>query len=180
MNIFAFTEKYLGKKTVEKIIFNIKWFLIPFYLKLGWCLIHLLYLFIFEKVQTLDTMEALESIDIVMIANLIKMIISGSYNSFVSKTHGYKNENISSGALKLKMGTSLIGVSSIYLLALFFNDNVKLEMLYKPIALHATFLIGALLMAIINFFHEKAEYYSMLIEIEEEKNEIDEHENKDK
>jgi uncharacterized membrane protein YqhA len=43
-----------------------------------------------------------------MIANLVKMIITGSYHSFVDKEHGFKGENANSGMLKVKISTSLI------------------------------------------------------------------------
>ena len=59
-------------------------------------------------------MVTLEDVDIVMIANLVKMIITGSYNSFVSKKHDDENEKVSSGMLKVKMSTSIMGVSAIF------------------------------------------------------------------
>jgi uncharacterized membrane protein YqhA len=42
-----------------------------------------------------DVMITLEAVDTVMIATLVKMIITGSYHSFVDKNHGQPNESSS-------------------------------------------------------------------------------------
>src|ERR1700685_3024264 len=97
-------KKYTVKWVIEKIIFNVRWLLIPFYFKLMWTLVLLMYTFFLKnELPTQQLIKTLEDLDIVMIANLIKMIITGSYNSFVAKDHGYHNENMSSGVLKIKM-----------------------------------------------------------------------------
>jgi len=56
-------------------------------------------------------MHTLHAVDIVMIANLVKMIITGSYHSFIDKTHNEEIEKVSSGMLKVKMSTSILGVT---------------------------------------------------------------------
>jgi uncharacterized protein (TIGR00645 family) len=100
----------------------------------------------------------LELVDVVMILNLVKMIITGSYNSFVDKSHGFTGENISSGMLKVKMSTSLIGVSSIHLLQTFINASaISWDELNKQMLIHGSFLVGSLILAIIDYLHEKAE-----------------------
>ena len=121
------------KKLVESLIFGSRWLLIPFYL--GLIVVMTIYTFVYVKeivhlVSEVDhitkenvMLMILELVDIVMIANLVKMIITGSYNSFVDKSHGFTGENISSGMLKVKMSTSLIGVSSIHLLQTFINAS---------------------------------------------------------
>lgn len=73
----------------------------------------------------------------------------------VSKKHGYDNENISSGMLKIKMGTSIIGVSSIHILQQFVTNTISWEDLGKLLAMHAAFLMGALVLALIEYLHEK-------------------------
>src|SRR5208282_2964493 len=100
-------------KLVETLLFNIRWVLILFYLGLTLILFVYGYAFfkdiaeLFSDIKNVTTKSMLLTVldfgDIVMIANLIEMIITGSYNSFVSKDHGYKNKNISSGMLKIKM-----------------------------------------------------------------------------
>jgi uncharacterized protein (TIGR00645 family) len=103
-------------------------------------------------------METLEAVDIVMIANLVKMIITGSYNSFVDKSHGIDGEQVSSGLLKVKMSTSIIGVSSIHLLQTFINsENILNETIYKQLIVHGAFIVGALVLSYIDYLHCKSE-----------------------
>lgn len=155
------------KKIIEKIIFSSRWLLIPFYLGLFITMLVYTYVYINEIVDLIEKargitkdvvlLTTLELVDIVMIANLVKMIITGSYNSFVDKNHEMTGENISSGMLKVKMSTSLIGVSSIHLLQSFINSaNVEWQDLQKQLFIHATFLIGALVLAVIDYLHEKS------------------------
>jgi uncharacterized membrane protein YqhA len=84
------------KSIIQKIVAS-KWLVIPFILKLFWTLSVLLYHFIFDgHIANGDVMITLEAVDTVMIATLVKMIITGSYHSFVDKNHGHlkrRNEN---------------------------------------------------------------------------------------
>lgn len=156
------------KKFIENIIFGSRWLLIPFYL--GLIVVMTIYTLVYVKeIFHLVTeigditkenvmLMILELVDIVMIANLVKMIITGSYNSFVDKSHGIAGENVSSGMLKVKMSTSLIGVSSIHLLQTFINASVvSWDELNKQMLIHGSFLVGSLILAIIDYLHEKAE-----------------------
>jgi uncharacterized protein (TIGR00645 family) len=155
------------KTFIEEIIFNVRWMLIPFYL--GLIFVLFLYAFAFAKqvlgmfsMQSITTesmmLVVLGAVDVVMIANLVKMIISGSYNSFVSKTHGYQNENASSGMLKVKMSMSIIGVSSIHLLQSFVEaPHISTEVITKQLIIHGTFIVGTLCMAVIEYLHIKGD-----------------------
>ena len=83
-----------------------------------------------------------------------------SYTSFVDKQHGFFGENASSGMLKVKMSTSLIGVTSIHLLQTFIStSSVNWDSLNKQLVIHSAFLLGALILAIIDFLHLKSESY---------------------
>ncbi len=156
------------KKIIEKTLFGSKWILVPFYL--GLIVAQVVYLFwygenvvhMLANATTIGKEEGMliirELVDIVMIANLIKMIISGSYTSFISKDHEENSDKASSGLLKVKMATSLVGVSSIHLLQSFINaEKISQETLNKQMWIHGTFLIGALILAVIDYLHEKAE-----------------------
>ena len=154
------------KKFVETMLFGSRWVLVLFYtgLIVGLAVYSGIYIkeiyHLILSAKTLDKesvmLALLELVDMVMIANLIKMIITGSYHSFIDKTHGYDNENVSSGMLKIKMSTSLIGVSSIHLLQTFINvQNTPWDDIYKGLAIHITFLVGALILADIEYLHEK-------------------------
>lgn len=157
------------KKLIEKIIFSSRWMLIPFYLGLFIAMLVYTYVYMVEiwhlvqetREMTKDVvlLTTLELVDIVMIANLVKMIITGSYNSFIDKHHGFEGENISSGMLKVKMSTSLVGVSSIHLLQTFIRHSEKVdwEDVHKQLLIHVTFLVGALILAVIDYLHCKTE-----------------------
>lgn len=156
------------KKIVEKSLFGSKWLLVPFYF--GLIIAQLVYLYWFtgdvwhmlSHAQTMSNEEGmliiLELVDIVMIANLIKMIISGSYTSFITKDHSETAEKSSSGLLKVKMASSLVGVSSIHLLQSFINsEKLDWDTITKQIWIHLMFLVGALVLMIIEYIHVKSE-----------------------
>ena len=147
------------KKMIETVIFSSKWLLIPFYLKLFLTLGKLMYHFFSEgTLSNEDLMSTLEDVDIVMIANLVKMIITGSYNSFVDKTHSEDAEKVSSGVLKVKMATSIMGVSSIHLLQTFINSaQVPIETIYKQLLIDGIFIVGGIVLAFIDYLHVKSE-----------------------
>jgi uncharacterized protein (TIGR00645 family) len=157
------TEELNKRKLfVEKVLFNIKWLLIPAYLNLGWFLSKLLFNFIvFQHVSNEILMESLEAVDIVMIANLLVMIITGSYTSFISKKHNGEIEKTSSGLLKVKMSTSILGVTTVHLLKTFIECSSKTvpdwDMIYKQSFIHGMFMIGSLVLAIIDYLHSKGD-----------------------
>jgi hypothetical protein len=93
-----------------------------------------------------------------MIATLVKMIITGSYHSFVDKNHGQPNESSSSGMLKVKLATSIMGVSSIHLLQSFISaECVDWDVIYKQLIIHCAFIIGCLALAYVDYLHCKSE-----------------------
>ncbi len=163
------------KKIIETVLFAVRWVLPITYFVLALAL--LIYVFFdvwvfvdfFQHVLNSgkDTIEVakeaamltfIQLIDITMIANLGKMIITGSYNSFVDKNHGYKNENISSGLLKVKMATSLVGVTSIGLLQRTVElDHVTWDTLYKLAMIHGMFLFGSFVLSVVDYIHIKGE-----------------------
>lgn len=148
------------KALVETIIFNIKWMLIPAYLNLAWFLLTLIFNFIaHQHVSSEMLMECLEAVDIVMIANLIVMIITGSYTSFISKSHNSETEKTSSGLLKVKMSTSILGVTTVHLLKTFIEcsgDAIpNWDLIYKQCFIHGMFMVGSLILAIIDYLHSK-------------------------
>jgi len=154
-------------KWVESFYFNIKWILPLFYFGLVAVLFLYGYSFIKEIIQTFlraDTLSTddlkvtlLDFIDIVMLSNLAKMIITGSWNSFISKDHGYKNENVSSGMLKIKISTSIIVLASIHLLKSFISEKIDWNLSYKQLDIYAAFLVSALVLGVLEYLHVRAE-----------------------
>ncbi len=169
----------VAKKKIEFLIFNVKWLLNVFYIGLiavlflyAWAYIKDVYQLIVTNGLTTNNMmlSILELVDVVMIANLVKMIITGSYHSFVSKTHGMLNEDISSGMLKVKMSSSIVGVSSIHLLQTFVNsENVAWDVIHKQIWIHGSFLVGTFMLAVIEWMHVKGEVAEKQVEQEHNK-----------
>lgn len=155
------------KRIIEYLIFNNRWLLLPFYFKLSWTLLRLAYYFLITGHVTDDQIiETLHDVDVVMIANLVKMIITGSYNSFIDKEHDFKGENTSSGVMKIKLGTSLIGITSIQLLQTFMNAGMKdskgvykvdSETVSLQLFVFGAFLLAALILSIIEYLHCKSE-----------------------
>lgn len=153
-------------KTVENLIFNVRWILPLFYLGLVGVMVMYGFTYLQELITlfhefthlSTDQMKlaALDTVDIVMIANLIKMIITGSYNSFISKSHGYVNENISSGMLKIKISTSVIVVCSIHLLKAFVQPPVW-DVLTKELVIYGAFIVSALALGVLEYLHVKSE-----------------------
>jgi uncharacterized protein (TIGR00645 family) len=157
-----------AQSILESILFGSKWLLIPIYLGL------MVGLGVYVYTDTLEVMHMahrglilttqdsmlilLELVDMAMIANLVKMVITGSYTSFVNKNHKENTERVSSGLLKVKMSTSLVGVSSFHLLQIFIEaKSISWDVLHKQLAIHAAFLIGSLVLAIIEYMHVKGE-----------------------
>jgi uncharacterized protein (TIGR00645 family) len=157
---------------LESVLLSSKWLLVPFYLGLMLSLAVYTYTDIVEifelfrginKLNSEDAMMAvLTLIDLTMIANLVKLIIVGSYTSFFKKHSGEdKNDpnlNTSSGVLKVKIATAIIGVSSITLLKTFERpDTVNMDTLHKQLLIHGMFIIGSVMLAVIDIMHVKAE-----------------------
>lgn len=157
-----------AQKAIEKMLFGSKWILILFYFGLiigqlcyAWVYVGEIW-HIISNIHgyTTSTMmlAVLELVDMALIAYLIKMIITGSYNSSINKNHGYSGENVSSGILKVKLSTSLIGVTSIHLLQSFINSqNIEWEDFYKKMIIHIIFLLGGIALAYIEYLHDKGD-----------------------
>jgi uncharacterized protein (TIGR00645 family) len=99
-------------------------------------------------------------IDMTMIGNLLKTIITGSYYAFVEK-EGDPGEKISSGYLKVKMSMSLVGISSIHLLQAFIgSETLSNREIYLRCGIHMIFLLGTLMMAMVEYLHEKSKTFA--------------------
>lgn len=147
-------------KWVEYVIFNLKWMLIPALLYLGWCLGKLIFEYIFYHTEEENIMDALQAIDVTMIATLIVMIITGSYHSFVSKAHTHDIDKISSGFLKVKLSTSIMGVALIYLLKIFLAVTIKPEqwiLINKQLIIFGAMMLASITLSLIDYLHCKTE-----------------------
>ncbi len=153
------------KKTIEKILFDSKGILVFFYfgLIIGMCCYAWVYAKeVYHLMMELNNfsketimLALLELVDMVMIAWLVRSIITGSYNSAVSKDHGFTGENISSGLLKVKMSTSMISVSTILMLQSYINaSHVTWDHLLKQCMIHGVFLATGVVLAYAEYLHD--------------------------
>ena len=105
--------------------------------------------------ETIIMLVVLALIDVVMISNLLIMVIVGGYETFVSKlgldSHPDQPEwldHVNASVLKVKLGLSIIGISSIHLLKTFINaGNYEIKVLMWQTIIHVVFLLSALAIA---------------------------------
>jgi len=105
--------------------------------------------------ETVIMLVVLALIDVVMISNLLIMVIVGGYETFVSRLglddHPDQPEwlgHVNASVLKVKLGLSIIGISSIHLLKTFINAaNYDVKVLMWQTIIHVVFLGSALAIA---------------------------------
>ncbi len=105
--------------------------------------------------ETLIMLVVLGLIDVVMISNLLIMVIVGGYETFVSRMNleGHPDQpewlsHVNASVLKVKLGTAIIGISSIHLLKTFINAEAYGDkVLIAQTAIHITFLLSAMAIA---------------------------------
>jgi uncharacterized protein (TIGR00645 family) len=105
--------------------------------------------------ETVIMLAVLALIDVVMISNLLIMVIVGGYETFVSRMNleGHPDEpewlsHVNASVLKVKLGTAIIGISSIHLLKTFINaGNYSEKVLMWQTIIHVAFLLSAIAIA---------------------------------
>jgi uncharacterized protein (TIGR00645 family) len=105
--------------------------------------------------ETVIMLAVLGLIDVVMISNLLIMVIVGGYETFVSRMglEGHRDEpewlsHVNASVLKVKLGTAIIGISSIHLLKTFINaENTPVTVMMWQTIIHLAFLLSAIAIA---------------------------------
>lgn len=105
--------------------------------------------------ETILMLVVLGLIDVVMISNLLIMVIVGGYETFVSRMdlEGHPDQpewlsHVNASVLKVKLGTAIIGISSIHLLKTFINAAAYEEkVLMFQTVIHLAFLLSAIAIA---------------------------------
>ena len=168
----------LIEKVLERTIFASRWLQAPLYLGLIVAQSIYVYQFFVElwhligvalhgvpgnspvtDPSTLIMLSVLGLIDVVMIANLLIMVIIGGYETFVSRLnlddHADQPEwlsHVNAGALKVKLATALISISSIHLLKTFIEVRLP-STTYKnsdvmwQVIIHLVFVLSAIALA---------------------------------
>lgn len=159
-------NKWNWKKVVQWPIFESRWMLVIFCLgllvaQMFYCIkfceqVAMLFVH-FKTITETDVLVAiLNLLDMFMIATLIKMVVTGSYQVFIDRMEHDTTEKVTSGLLKTKMGTALITVSGVNLLQLFLSpDKIAMHIIVAKCGIHVIFVLSALAMAYMEYLHEK-------------------------
>lgn len=148
----------------ERLMYASRWLLAPIYAGLSLALLGLfvkffqeLYHFLPHIIEISETdfiLTLLTLIDLTLVGSLIVLIMLSGYENFVSRldiastteklewlgTHDY-------GAMKIKVATSIVAISSIHLLKVFMNINATSnDKLPWYVVIHLALVISALLM----------------------------------
>lgn len=128
-------------------------FSVQFYHELGKLFYHV------EQSSESDfILKVLNLIDLLLVANLLVMVIISGYESFIEPilvgNDGQKPGwlgNVDPGTIKIKVATSIVGISSIHLLASFLNMKAFTndQLLWQTL-IHLAFVVSALFLAFID------------------------------
>ena len=164
------------EKILENIIFKARWLMAPFYLGLAASLIILLIVFVNEFIhfftggvrfdETSIILLVLTLIDLSFTGNLLIMVIFSGYENFVSKIEVGQHEDkpkwmgtVDFSGLKLKLISSIVAISGIQLLKVFFDlKEYTKDEIYLFIAVHLTFVISGVLLALMDYIAAKAKH----------------------
>jgi uncharacterized protein (TIGR00645 family) len=163
----------------NQVIFRARWLLAPAYLFLVLSLAVLTYktgeefvelvLHLHQFDESRTTAQILVIVDIILVMNLILMVLFVGYANFVSVIHPDKQEDwpkwmgyLDYSGLKIQLIGSIIAISGIKLLRVFVdmtdNPQVDTNRIMLMIALHVTFLLSAIVLAVVNKLKDNAEH----------------------
>lgn len=162
------------ERGLEKLLFAGRWLMAPFYLGLMVSLAFLLVTFLKELwhfILTIHTatesdviLAALTMIDLSLMGNLIIMVVLSGYENFVSKMEEVQQADrpdwmgtIDFSAMKLKLLASIIAISAIHLLKVFYNiDKISDRNVMWLLIIHGVFVVSGLILALSDKLTEKA------------------------
>ena len=171
------SKKLILENLIENFIFSSRWLQAPLYL--GLILVQIIYTYKYvlelyhivisanKSTEFQVLVGILSLIDATMVANLVAMVIIGGYATFVSKLNLIDEtdkpdwlEHIDPGAIKVKLASALIGISSIHLLRSFIEiDSVNTEKLKWQIILHMTFILSTIFLALSEYIMSKKQHH---------------------
>lgn len=157
---------------LEKLVFNSRWLLAPFFVGLVWALIILLGKFVkelfsltfgfFSSTKSESIISILTLLDTTLIACLMIIIVFSGYEIFVSKIEVDDTERpawmgkISFTDLKLKLITAIVAISSVELLRAIINvENNSNEVMGWKVGVHLTLLVTAIIFALTDYVVSK-------------------------
>ncbi len=149
------------EEKIEKLLLLSRWLLLPMLLGMVMILVVFEMSFlksIYDAIVPIAELEknalillTLDSIDMVLIAGLIIMVVITSYKQFIRPFGGSANKELpdwiaglGGGELKLKIIGTLLLISSIHLLHLFFEDKSdNMSEFYKGAIVQVLFILTA-------------------------------------
>lgn len=161
---------------LEKLIFRSRWLMAPFYVGLCLAIILLLIVFFNEFLHFFTDgisfdeksiiLFVLTLIDLSFTGNLLIMVIFSGYENFVSKIDVEKHEDkpqwmgaVDFSGLKLKLISSIVAISGIQLLKIFFDlTKYTKEDIYLFIIVHLTFVVSGVLLALMDYIFSKVKH----------------------
>jgi len=163
------------ERLIERLLYHSRWLLVPMYLGLAGLLVILTATFLVDLVTLVPRalamsekdaiLAALTLIDLALVGSLVVMVVISGYENFVSRLNLKDGDEklawvgkLDAGTLKLKVASSIVAISSVHLLKAFMNvGQIPNDKLVWLVAIHLTFVVSALLMAVIErflIFHE--------------------------
>jgi len=170
-------RKPLAERALEKGLFMSRWLLAPFYVGLVVGLLALLVVFVGELVHQLPhllqmkaedaILLALSLIDLSLAANLLLIVTFSGYENFVSKfdlEHEDRPDwmgTVDFSGLKMKLIASIVAISAIALLRAFMEleegEAIDQTKLFWMAAIHLTFVVSGVLLALMDWLASKAD-----------------------
>lgn len=171
------TQKPMAERLLERTLFASRWLMAPIYLGLIFALLGLIVVFFHELVHELPAalserpehmiILALSLIDLSLAGNLVIIVILSGYETFVSRIDTPIEDRpdwmgtVDYSGMKLKLIASIAAISAVALL------KAVLKMSEAPseydqrhltwlVAIHLTFVVSGLLMAVMDWVAGKS------------------------
>lgn len=154
------------ERILERLLFNSRWLLAPFYLMLVAALCVLLikagqetWHFVLHALSATESdviLGVLALVDLTLTGSLIVIVIFSGYENFVSRIDPGATEDwpewmgkIDFAGLKLKLLSSIVAISAIQVLKAFMNvKNIADRELMWLVGIHLLFVVSGLIMAL--------------------------------
>jgi len=154
------------ERILEKLLFNSRWLLAPFYVMLVAALLGLLIKagqetlhFVAHALTATESdviLGVLALVDLTLTGSLIVIVIFSGYENFVSRIDPGTTEDwpewmgkIDFSGLKLKLLSSIVAISAIQVLKAFMNvKNIADRELAWLVGIHVVFVLSGLIMAL--------------------------------
>lgn len=155
------------RKILQRIILGSRFLQLPLYIGMACALVLFSVKFFHELIhltghiaqnsESTLILGVLKLIDLLLVANLIIMVIISGYESFIEPILQDKDDNkpgwlgnLDPGTIKIKVATSIVGISSIHLLTSFLEPSIDKDKLFWQVIIHLAFVLSALLLAVID------------------------------